>query len=298
MVTSVTRGGVQQKPRNFGNRLACREGVTGHTIPFHNHLGPAASAATVTNWYWRIMEHIRLYGLERSVYTRIVRLALEEKGVAYELEAIEVFERDGVPTDHFRRHPFGRIPVLRHGLFVLYEAAAITRYVDEAFAGPSLQPVLAAARARMQQIIGLLDAYAYRPMVRGVFVGGVLAQGQGAKGMDAGAFSKALAASAICLHALEKLIGPGCDWLADRRLSLADIHAFPMLRSLSLAPEGMELLCRHKALFRWFETMLSRPSVLKTRTEHEPDPRPATGSGSVPDAGHVRRVPAPAKVLS
>jgi Glutathione S-transferase, N-terminal domain len=51
-----------------------------------------------------------LYGLSRSVYTRIARLALEEKGVRYTLEEVEIFEPVGAPAEHLVRHPFGRIP--------------------------------------------------------------------------------------------------------------------------------------------------------------------------------------------
>ena len=92
---------------------------------------------------------INLYGLERSVYTRIARLALEEKGVPYALCEVEIFGPDGVPPEHLARHPFGRIPVLEHGDFWLYETTAITRYVDEAFPGPNLQPHEPMAQARM-----------------------------------------------------------------------------------------------------------------------------------------------------
>ena len=67
-------------------------------------------------------------------------------------------------------HPFGRVPALAHDGFVLYETAAIGRYVDEAFAGPALQPGDARGRARVAQLVGILDAYAYRPMVWGIFV--------------------------------------------------------------------------------------------------------------------------------
>ena len=90
---------------------------------------------------------MELYGLERSVYTRIARLALEEKGVAYTLHETEIFGPGGVPAEHLARHPFGRIPVLEHGDFQLSETASITRYVDEGCRGPALQPGGPPARA-------------------------------------------------------------------------------------------------------------------------------------------------------
>ena len=88
---------------------------------------------------------VQLYGLARSVYTRIARLALEEKGVSYTLHEVEIFGPGGVPAEHCKRHPFGRIPALAHGDSQLYETAANTRYVDEAFQGPALQPADAAS---------------------------------------------------------------------------------------------------------------------------------------------------------
>jgi glutathione S-transferase len=51
------------------------------------------------------------------------------------------------------RHPFGKIPAFEHDSFRLYEAGAIARYIDEAFAGVPLQPADVRGRARMTQII-------------------------------------------------------------------------------------------------------------------------------------------------
>src|SRR5262245_28510480 len=103
-----------------------------------------------------------LHGLTRSVYTRVARMTLETKAVPYLLNQVEIFGPQGGPREHLERHPFGRIPVLVHGSFQLYETHAICRYVDEGFSGAALQPSAAPARARMAQLIGLLDSYAYR----------------------------------------------------------------------------------------------------------------------------------------
>jgi glutathione S-transferase len=213
---------------------------------------------------------INLYGLARSVYTRIVRLALEEKGAAYALHEVEIFGPDGVPPEHLARHPFGRIPALEHDGFWLYETAAITRYVDEAFPGMALQPGDAQRRARMSQIVGLLDAYAYRPMVWGVFVERV---GQPLRGRapDEARIADALVASERCLAALAALT-PCQPYLLGAALTLADLHAYPMLRTLSLAPEGDALLGRHDGLRRWLAALRDRASVVRTLTSYERPP--------------------------
>ena len=43
------------------------------------------------------MADIKLLGLRISVYTRIARLALEEKGIPYDFEEVDIFADDGVP---------------------------------------------------------------------------------------------------------------------------------------------------------------------------------------------------------
>ncbi len=86
-------------------------------------------------------EPVRILGLGDSVYTRIALLALEEKGIAYALREVDIFVDSGPPEDYLACHPFGMIPCLMHDDFCLYETTAITRYIDEAFQVPSLQPM-------------------------------------------------------------------------------------------------------------------------------------------------------------
>ena len=81
------------------------------------------------------MSDIVVYGFAPSTFVRTARLALEEKGVDYELEAV-----DFGSEELLRLHPFGRIPAFAHGAVRLYETSAIVRYVDESFDGPALQP--------------------------------------------------------------------------------------------------------------------------------------------------------------
>ena len=55
-------------------------------------------------------DHPVVFGAPYSVYVRAVRLALEEKGVHYELVPIDIFTSEGAPAEHKARHPFGKIP--------------------------------------------------------------------------------------------------------------------------------------------------------------------------------------------
>jgi glutathione S-transferase len=200
-----------------------------------------------------------LFGAAYSVYVRSARLALEEKGVAYRLEEVDIFAPGGPPAAYRERHPFGRIPAFEYDGFRLYETGAITRYVDEAFAGPPLQPADPKRRARMNQAISILDNYAYRTLVWDIFVERVRAPKQG-RARDEQKIAAALPKAATCLAALETIMSDD-GHLAGEALTLADLHAAPMVAYFRLAAEGASLLDRHPALAAWWQRMARRRSV-------------------------------------
>jgi glutathione S-transferase len=208
-----------------------------------------------------------LYGLSRSVYTRIARLALEEKGVRYTLEEVEIFGPAGVPAEHRARQPFGRIPAFAHDGFTLYETGAIARYVDEAFAGTQLQPQDPHARARMNQVIGIVDSYCYRPMIWGVFFARIVAPAEGFQ-PDEGHLAETLTKSRTCCRALQDILGSRRYFTGDE-LTLADLHTLPILLYFSMAQEGAETLAAHTRLRAWLDNMAARPSVQRTKSKDE-----------------------------
>jgi len=192
---------------------------------------------------------------------RIARLALAEKGVAYERVEVNPFAPD-VPSAYLAMHPFRRVPVLVHGDFVLYETGAITRYVDETFPGARLQPEAPRERARMTQIISIVDAYAYWPMVRQVFSHAVFRPRVG-EPVDPAEIGRGLEGSARALGALEALAAAGA-FLVGGQLSLADLHLAPMLAYFVTAPEGRQLLPEYPKLSGWWQAMQQRQSVATT----------------------------------
>src|SRR5262245_20850060 len=102
-----------------------------------------------------------VYGPAYSTYTRTVRLALEEKGTDYKLEEVDILQGAAQTPAHLARQPFAKVPAFEHDGFKLYETAAISRYIDEVFPGPKLQPADAKRRARMAQLVSISDSYTY-----------------------------------------------------------------------------------------------------------------------------------------
>lgn len=192
---------------------------------------------------------IHLHGYRYSVYTRIARLALLLKDVAH--QTIEVDPFAGLSEAYLKLHPFGRVPMLTHGAFALFETGAITRYVDRAFAGPSLQPEGAAALARMDQVISAIDSYAYRPMVRQVsshaFFRPYFGETSSREEIDSG-----LEASAKILSFLDGVAGEGVV-LGGRDIGLADCHLAPMMDYFVRAEEGKAALSSRPALQLWWD---------------------------------------------
>ncbi len=204
----------------------------------------------------------RLFGADYSVYVRIARLALLEKNIDHELVPVDIFSANGVPDWYLDRHPFKRIPAFEHGTVRLFETAAITRYVDEAFSGPVLQPADPVQRAKMNQAIGLLDAYAYRALVWGVYVERVSKAERG-EACDDRLVAASLKTADTCLSALSDMMQDG-PWIAGDRLTLADLHAAPMLAYFTRAPEGAAMVHQHRGIAEWWDAMRSRTSFRRS----------------------------------
>ncbi|MER8810764.1 glutathione S-transferase family protein [Mesorhizobium australicum] len=199
-----------------------------------------------------------VYGADYSVYVRIVRLALEEKGIAYDIVPVDIFAEGGAPAWYGKHHPFGRIPAFEHDNFRLFEASAIARYVDEGFAGPALQPTDPRARATMNQIIGILDAYAYRAMVWDVAV-----ERLEKTEPDVALIANGLRQAETVLKVLTSLKAQG-PWLLGNQLTLADLHAAPIIAYFVKVPEGHNLLTQFAGIWDLYLRMAGRPSFVRT----------------------------------
>ena len=201
-----------------------------------------------------------LYGPSYSTYTRAARLALEEKGVSY--KHVEVDFMQGMPEEQLARQPFGKVPAFEHDGFQLYETCAIERYVDEAFAGPGLQPEESRQRARMTQIVSMLDSYTYGPTV-GQLVVQRLFMGESP---DEAAIEAALPEVRKCMGTLEQLLGDQ-TFLAGDKLSLADLHLAPIFAYFSATPESGPILETKPGLRRWWDGMKARESMARTEPQ-------------------------------
>src|SRR5512147_2794577 len=209
-----------------------KDGSPSSGLPCDNPAPPRRTEATAMSG----RKPVVLYAVDYSVYGRMAQLALIEKGVAHRVEVIDIFK--GAPPEYLQLHPFGKIPALVHGDFTLYETAAITRYIDEAFPGPALQPADPEGRARLVQIVSIMDHYGYRPLIWDIMVERLMAPTEGREPDEAKIAATIPKAQTVLTALSDLMTGP---YLLGEQLTLADLHLATIIAYFRLAPEGQQL---------------------------------------------------------
>lgn len=202
-----------------------------------------------------------VYGPAGSTYVWSVRLALAEKGVAHEL--VEVGFGAHREEPHLSRHPFGKVPAFEHDGFSLYETQAILRYIDEGFMTSPLQPTDLHQFSRMNQIIGILDAYAHPSIGMRILFNRMLAPRLG-MAADEAAVQAALPQARLCVSEIARLV-ENEPYLAGDRISLADLMVIPLFYYFSRLPEGEAAFAENPTLKPWMQRMEARQSFAVTK---------------------------------
>ncbi len=196
------------------------------------------------------MAELILHGGARSNYVRTCRMALAEKGVDYTHDPVAPQTPEALS-----RHPWGKIPALTHGDVAIYETLAITRYIDDSFEGPALQPDTPAGRARMDQWISIYNAYMDRPILRQIVIQRLLRDPS-----DEAMIAAGVPDAAKSLEVMDEALADS-PYLAGEDVSLADFFVYPPLEYLAKAPEGAEILADKTNIDAWMARMSERASV-------------------------------------
>jgi glutathione S-transferase len=203
------------------------------------------------------MAEVKIYGSPLSSYMRTARMACVEKGVAYDLvEMAPGATVDGVS------HPFGKIPVMVHGGFRLYETQAIARHIERSFGGPALIPADARAQALMDQWISATCDYLYQSCVRELVLPRLVVPMRGGQ-TDEAAIQRSLPRIVRHLEVVDEALGRS-PYLAGEAVSLADLFLAPIMFWTWFTPEGRQALEPRRNIGKWWERMAARASVKDT----------------------------------
>ena len=205
---------------------------------------------------------MRLYSGPLSLFTAKVRIALAEKGLAY--ERVEVgwsLLRRYEPhhPDVLALNPKGQVPVLVDGDVVVYDSTLIFEYLEERHPEPRLYPSDLAERARCRQLEAAADEILF-PHVWTLIDQGFYPAAGGQR--DAARLEAARAAIARFCDVREKeLTRP---YLCGD-FSVADIATFVFLHAA--ATLGAPLRPEHARIQAWLERTRARPAVAKEVAE-------------------------------
>ena len=202
-----------------------------------------------------------IHGIPGSPYVRAPLLALEEKGRSWRLDPLPM-GGNRTPDYKARLHPFAKIPVLDHADFRLYETRAILDYVDQVAPEPALTPADCRLRARMNQIIGIVDSYIAQRVSGAVTFPRLVAPRFG-MAVDDAAVVAAIPAAREAVDELARLLGDQ-DYMAGPALSLADLMLIPHLAFMPDFAEGAAMIAPHANLAAWIERVKARPSMAAT----------------------------------
>lgn len=207
------------------------------------------------------MSDFIVHTIPGSPFARAVMATLEEKGVPWRIAPMAPGTLKVEP--HISRHPFGRMPVIEHGDFMLYETQAILRYIDRVYPEPSLTPAEPRAAARMDQVMNIADWYLFQGV--GSVIGFQRVVGPVLLGLtpDEEACAAAMPKGHQVFGALSELLGEQ-PYFAGDKVSLADLLLAAQVDFLTQAPEWAALTEGRPNLVRWMDRMNARPSIQAT----------------------------------
>jgi glutathione S-transferase len=194
-----------------------------------------------------------------SLFSAKVRVALDEKGVAYERVDVPFSRARGYDPKHpevLALNPKGQVPVLVDDDVAIYDSMLILEYIEERYPEPRLFPSDVAGRARCRQAEAAADEILFPhvwTLIRESFY----------KGGDAAAITAARAAIATLCRELDADLA-GRTYLCGDQFTVADIAYFLTLAfatGLGAAPDASL-----GNVGAWMARVASRPSM-QTETQ-------------------------------
>ncbi len=205
------------------------------------------------------MNDLTFYTAEVCPYAQRTRILLGEKAIEHESIEIDI---DDKPGWFLELTPAQRVPVIRHGDFILWESATINEYLDASFPGPALRPAEERGRAVMRNEIRHFDNVFLASLYKLLFE------------QDPADRKRLRAAVEDGMRYLESRLeanqGAGPFWLGAE-LSLADLAMYPFFERLPVFNyyRDVTMPASCKRLRRWLDTMIQRPAAAATAHDLE-----------------------------
>jgi glutathione S-transferase len=203
------------------------------------------------------MPELELIGAAPSNYVWMCRIALAEKGVPYRLSELMPHSPQ---VDSI--HPFGKIPVLRHGEVELCESRAICGYIDNVFDGRKLAPSDPFRAAQVEQWVSIINTHIDPVWVRQYLRAHFFPQTSDGS-PERETIEAALPKMEQQFATMDRAVAKTGHLVGDT-FTLADMNFMPILFYMRAKPESSALLERSPSLKAYLDRHMARKSVQET----------------------------------
>jgi glutathione S-transferase len=106
---------------------------------------------------------ITLYDAVPSSNSDRVKVALHEKGLAYQRVTLNLAKKDQKRPEFLKLNPYGKVPVIDDDGRILFESCIINEYLDEKYPNPALMPKDPYLRGRGRVLVDYALNYIHEP---------------------------------------------------------------------------------------------------------------------------------------
>jgi glutathione S-transferase len=203
---------------------------------------------------------ILLYDHPLSPYGQKVKIALREKGVAFETVSPGGLGAGGAAGAFAEANPRAEVPTLIDGDVAVFDSTVILEYLEDAYPTPALLPKSAADRARVRMLEEVMDTH-FEPINWGL---SELRWFKRAEGDQAAKIEAAAARQLGGFFAwLERQLGER-EWFNGEAFGWGDLAVVPFLNGSAgqghPPPQGSRLAA-------WLARANARPSVAAATAE-------------------------------
>jgi glutathione S-transferase/RNA polymerase-associated protein len=191
-----------------------------------------------------------------SPYAQKVKIALNEKGVAFEARMPSAIGSGQPDRDFLKSNPRGEVPSLLDGDVAIFDSTIILEYIEDKWPSPAMLPKSPVDRATARMIEDVMDT-SFEPINWGL--GEIKwfkrATGERARTLEARAHAQARG----IYEWLTRHLG-GREWFGGAAFGWADLSVVPYLngaRGNGIGPDDAS------PLGQWLKRANARPSVAK-----------------------------------
>jgi glutathione S-transferase len=205
-----------------------------------------------------------IHGARPSPFVRKVIVFAAEKGIAVEVQTAG-FGRGG--EGYLKGSPFGKIPALEDGDFLLCDSTAIITYMDALHPGTQMIPSDPKARARTIWYEEFGDTVV-QPVGQKIFFNRAVAR-MLKREPDLGAADRAEADEMPKIYNYLEDVLPDSGWLIEDRFTLADLAAASPIINIGYVSDQLTA-ARWPRVAAWIVRVKARPSVAAALAQEAP----------------------------